>query len=90
MAKRLTKTEQWMLDHPDDVRCPDDHSGAIKWRRERLIGASYRDLDRIRVKMDTKVETRARYGVAMMWHDDVLTSRKPRRRTTKSPSISPT
>jgi len=67
MGKRLTMTQQWELDHPDDVPCPEDHSGAIKWRRERLIGASYRDLDRIRVKMATKVETRARYGEAMAW-----------------------
>lgn len=65
MSKELTKTELWMRDHPLDERCPADHSGAIKWRRHRLIGSSYRDLDHM--KKATTPEKRARYEAFMKW-----------------------
>jgi hypothetical protein len=37
MAK-LSKTQQWMKDHPDDKPCPNDPDSAKAWRFKRGIG----------------------------------------------------
>ena len=31
----LSKTKQWMIDHPDDLPCPEDPRAAMEWRQER-------------------------------------------------------
>jgi hypothetical protein len=35
MTKKLSRTQQWMLDHPDDVPCPRDPMSARSWRIKR-------------------------------------------------------
>jgi hypothetical protein len=35
MAKKLSRTQQWLLDHPDDVPPPTSGGGALAWRRKR-------------------------------------------------------
>ena len=34
-AKKLSPTQQWMQDHPDDVPCPAMPDAAAAWRRKR-------------------------------------------------------
>jgi hypothetical protein len=38
MKKKLSPTQQWMADHPDDVPCP--RSNANAWRRKRGLDAA--------------------------------------------------
>jgi hypothetical protein len=33
--KKLSGTQQWMLDHPNDVPCPRSSVAAAAWRRKR-------------------------------------------------------
>jgi hypothetical protein len=40
MAKKLTATQQWMIDHPNDTPCPLQPHGAAAWRKARGIGAN--------------------------------------------------
>jgi hypothetical protein len=35
-AKKLTMTEQWMLDHPNDEPPPQDRLRAMEWRHKRF------------------------------------------------------
>jgi hypothetical protein len=37
MTTKLSKSAQWMLDHPYDEPCPKSHSDAQMWRRKRGI-----------------------------------------------------
>jgi hypothetical protein len=36
-AKKLSPTQQWMLDHPNDVPCPKTPNAAQAWRKKRGI-----------------------------------------------------
>jgi hypothetical protein len=36
MAKKLSMTQQWMRDHPDDEPPPADRRDAIDWREKRF------------------------------------------------------
>ena len=35
MAKKLSRTQQWMRDHPNDEPPPSTGGGALAWRRKR-------------------------------------------------------
>jgi hypothetical protein len=41
MADRLSGTEQWMKDHPNDAPCPSHPDLAHTWRVMRNIGPKY-------------------------------------------------
>jgi hypothetical protein len=36
MAKKLTMTEKWMLDHPNDEPSPTERRAAMEWRHKRF------------------------------------------------------
>ena len=37
MTKKLSASKQWMIDHPDDVPCPNGPDAAAAWRLKRGI-----------------------------------------------------
>jgi hypothetical protein len=40
MAKKLSPSQQWMADHPNDKRCPKNPNGAKVWRHQRGLNAA--------------------------------------------------
>jgi hypothetical protein len=54
MAKKISKTKQWEMDHPDDVKYPAMPDAAKAWRRKRGREAPSPDPDHL-----------ARYNAAM-------------------------
>jgi hypothetical protein len=59
--KKLSTTQQWMRDHPDDVPCPRDPDSARAWRRKRgLEGPSPRNVEIQRKYDEAMREKRAR------------------------------
>jgi hypothetical protein len=39
-TKKLSRTAQWMIDHPNDLPCPLQPHAATAWRKARGIGAN--------------------------------------------------
>jgi hypothetical protein len=71
MTKKLSLTAQWMRDHPEDVPCPQGHSDAQMWRRQRGLEARPGEPEReaLRQKYEQKyeqamIEKRARQTLA--------------------------
>jgi hypothetical protein len=56
--RKLSLTQQWMIDHPDDEPCPRNHSAAQRWRRKR-------GLERDPIKEAKQEADRTKYEAAI-------------------------
>jgi hypothetical protein len=74
---KLSATQQWLADHPDDVPCPRDPNLAGVWRRKRGLEAtaSRRRITAIREKYELAMAKQAPPAVT-----DAVADRAARRR----------
>jgi hypothetical protein len=40
MAKKLSLSQQWMADHPNDKPCPQERRAAMEWRHKRGLDSA--------------------------------------------------
>ena len=66
MPKKLTLSEQWLRDHPDDLPCPRDPGAAATWRYERGIYAARAAAWRAGRVTPRALAEREKYRLAML------------------------
>jgi hypothetical protein len=50
MAKKVSMTAQWMIDHPNDDPPPQERRAAMEWRHKRFHVSPKREADQAKYK----------------------------------------